>query len=62
MTVTLLLAVADVMAACRVGRDEAYQLMRAAGAIRLGRGGALHVRPDDLDEHLRRLRDREADE
>lgn len=57
----LLLTVADVMEVCRVGRDEAYALIRAAGPIRIGKGGALHCRPDDLDEHLRRLRDGEAE-
>ena len=57
----MLLDVRDVMRECKVGRDEAYGLIRAAGAIKLGKGGALHVRPADLDEHLRRLRDSEAE-
>lgn len=50
-----LLTVKDIARECQVGRDRAFELMRAAGAIKLGR--SLRCRPDDLDAVLDRLRE-----
>lgn len=50
-----LLDVKDVMTVCRCGRDEAYQLIAAAGRVRLGR--SVRCRPEDLDAVLVKLLD-----
>ena len=47
-----LLTVRDVMAVCQVHRDRAFEVMHAAGPIRLGR--SLRVRQEDLDDYLAR--------
>lgn len=48
----------DVMVTCRVGRDRAFELINAAGRIKLGR--SLRCRPEDLDRHLEQLRQEQA--
>lgn len=53
-----LLDVRDVMTTCKVGRDRAFELINAAGRIKLGR--SLRCRPEDLDRVLEQLRQDEA--
>jgi hypothetical protein len=55
-----LIDVRDVMATCKVGRDRAFQLINAAGRIKLGR--SLRCRPEDLDRVLEQLREQGGDE
>jgi hypothetical protein len=47
--------VKDVARECQVGRDRAFELIRAAGAIKLGR--SLRCRPEDLDRLLAQFRE-----